>query len=129
MTIGQLSKKTGLSIQAIRYYESIKLLPKPKKKDSGFRLYDRSYVDKIVFIRKAKEMKFTLAEIKSILNCNTCFGVHDTVFVKLNEVREKLKEYKSLEKELKKLLKTCPYNDSADNCLIIKYFHSKLSNV
>lgn len=120
MTIGQLAKKTDLNVQTIRFYETIKLLPKPKIKESKYRIYDNSYVDRLNFIKKAKDLNFTLSEIKSIIGFDECSDMNKLASAKLDTIKNKINIYKVLEKKLKQLLKVCPNTGSVENCSIIK---------
>lgn len=122
MTIGQLAKKTEINIQTIRYYESIKLLPKPKTKDSGYREYTSDFIDKVNFIKHAKSLDFTLSEIRSVLKIDECKDIYELTNKKLIEVKIKISKGKELEKKLILLLKKCPNKGSTDECSIIKSF-------
>ncbi len=66
MYIGEVSKNTGLSIKAIRFYEEKKLIPKPKR-DGRYRIYDQSDIDILLLIKEAKSLGITLAKLKSIV--------------------------------------------------------------
>ncbi|MCI0448966.1 MAG: MerR family transcriptional regulator [Chlorobi bacterium] len=120
MTIGQLAKLTNLNTETIRYYESLKLIPKPKTKESGYRNYTRDDVDTINYIKKAKQLGFTLKEIKSILNFESCEDLYELTSAKLNEVQQKLEFYKELALKLNTLIKSCPKSGEIQNCSIIK---------
>lgn len=68
MQIGQLSRETGLSTKAIRYYESIGLLPEPDRKANGYRSYGREAIDRIKFVGDAQSTGLSLAEIGLVLD-------------------------------------------------------------
>ncbi len=67
MRIGELGDRLGVNPKTIRYYESIGLLPEPERTPSGYRVYDESDVDRIIFIKTAQRLVITLDEIKEIL--------------------------------------------------------------
>lgn len=67
MRIGALADRTGLSTQAIRYYESIELLDEPARTESGYRTYDHHAVERLRFIRDAQASGLALAEIQTLL--------------------------------------------------------------
>lgn len=67
MTIGELSARTGFTTKALRYYESVGLLPPPRRTESGYRLYGDSDADRLVFVGKAKRLGLSLEEIRGIL--------------------------------------------------------------
>ena len=66
-TIGALSRKTGCHIETIRYYERIGLLSKPPRTQGGHRLYNKEQIKRLVFIRRSRELGFSLEEIRTLL--------------------------------------------------------------
>jgi len=68
ITVGALAKETGINIETVRYYENIKLLPKPMRKDSRYRVYDENDLARLKFIIRAKKLGFTLKEIRKLLS-------------------------------------------------------------
>ncbi|MGG6547635.1 UNVERIFIED_CONTAM: MerR family transcriptional regulator, partial [Prevotella sp. 15_C9] len=67
MTIGKLSELTGVNIETIRYYERIGMLPAPPRTVSGRRIYDSTDVRTLAFIRRSRELGFSLDEIRSLI--------------------------------------------------------------
>lgn len=111
-TVGVLAKETGINIETIRYYENIKLLPKPKRKESRYRVYDVDDLARLKFIVRAKELGFTLKEIKELLNLkiestSTCSDVKHLAEGKIKTVDEKIRDLKSIKKHLGILVKQC----------------------
>jgi MerR family mercuric resistance operon transcriptional regulator len=129
MTIGQLSKITDLSIHTIRYYESLKLIPKPTRTPKGYRKFTGEYIKKVKIIKKFQEFGFTLKEIKTISNFDDCKEINAITLLKLKETQNKIKYYKNLEKELIRLIKTCPLTGSIDECPVIKLINKKLASI
>lgn len=66
LTIRQLAQRSGVGSKTLRYWESLRLLPKPRRTHTNYRLYTPSDLDRVIFIRKAKRLGFTLAEIRGI---------------------------------------------------------------
>ena len=64
MKIGQLSEQAECKVETIRYYERIGLLPEPARSDGGYRIYDESHLKRLVFIRRSRELGFTIEEIR-----------------------------------------------------------------
>ncbi len=120
MTIGQLAKLTNVNIDTVRYYEKLKLLPKPKRTESGYRIYTNEYINKINYILRAKDLGFTLREIKEIFTMEGCEDLCDLTSSKIKEVENKIDILNNLRSKLKSLLKKCPATGSIDNCSIIK---------
>src|SRR3546814_8957570 len=67
LPIGMLSRRTGCNIETIRYYEKIGLLPAPARSDGGHRLYGHGHLMRLGFVRRARELGFTLDEIRALL--------------------------------------------------------------
>src|SRR5262245_52095962 len=67
LSIGELSRRTGVNIETIRYYERIKMLPAPPRTASGRRVYGPAEIGSLAFIRRSRELGFTLDEIRALL--------------------------------------------------------------
>jgi len=120
MTIGQLAKTTNVNIDTIRYYEKLKLLPKPKRSAAGYRVYSNEYKIKLNYIKRAKDLGFTLREIQEILTTNECEDLHDLTSTKLKDVEMKIDILIDLKTKLKFLLKRCPAKGPLEKCSIMK---------
>jgi len=112
MTRGEVAEKADVNPETLRYYERKELIPKPPRSDGGFRLYDESYVDQLRFIQRAKELGFTLAEIKSLLDLRvgeeaTCRDVKAQAEEKLDEVEAKIQDLRRIREALSTLAATC----------------------
>ncbi len=68
MQIGELAKRSGVTVQAVRFYERLKLLPEPQRKDSGYRVYSETDLKRLRFVRQGKSLGFSLDEIRDISN-------------------------------------------------------------
>jgi len=110
--IGKVAEQTGLNVDTIRFYQKIGLVKQPSRSEGGFRLFTDVEIKDLLFIQKAKELGFSLTEIKqlSILNQehgHACSQVRDLLKGKLNDVREKASQLLQLEAELNKALRKC----------------------
>jgi MerR family mercuric resistance operon transcriptional regulator len=65
--IGLLSERTGCKVETIRYYERVRLLPRPARTAGGFRLYTLAYLKRLAFIRRARGLGFTIREVRTLL--------------------------------------------------------------
>lgn len=106
MLIQELSKKTGLSKDTIRYYEKIGLLPKAKRSSNGYREYNENLIIKINMINIAKELGFSLSEIKELTkllfeNSLTRKTMAKKLSAKLIEIDQKIKSLQAIKKEIK----------------------------
>ena len=110
LQIGQVSKRSGTSIDTIRYYEKEGLLKRPSRSEGGFRLYPQEAVDQLAFIRKAQEFGLTLKEIQKIMCCGDkglepCCDLTVELFSrKIREFEKKIGELQRMKKKLKTVL-------------------------
>ena len=122
MQIGRVSQQTGLSVDAIRFYEKQRLLEQPTRTEGGFRLFHAKDLDRIQFIRRAQQLGLSLQEIRELLllqrdETEACSHVRDLLRTKVRTVREKIRELSILEKQLTKSLRKCERNlKVAGNC-------------
>jgi DNA-binding transcriptional MerR regulator len=106
--IGELAKATGLTAKTVRFYEAQGLLPKPPRTLSRYRVYQVEDVTRLEFIRKAKRLGLSLAEVRSILGLHhrkepTCVHVRSLLEGKLAQVDRAIKELRDLQAELVQL--------------------------
>jgi len=67
LQIGEVAKRAGVSIDTLRYYEKVKLLPRPARSSGGFRLFAPEHIERVRFIKQAQELGFSLEETKGLL--------------------------------------------------------------
>ena len=106
--IKELSARTGVSSKAIRYYESLGLLPPPKRAINGYRIYDSTDVDRLQFVRRARALEFTLDEVAEILAFRDrdeppCSYVMNLMDERIDEIEERIRDLEKLRDELKVL--------------------------
>ncbi|MCK5749469.1 MAG: helix-turn-helix domain-containing protein [Oricola sp.] len=127
LTIGKLSDQTGVNIETIRYYEKIGLMPAPPRTQSGRRLYDGALADRLCFIRRGRELGFSLDDIRALLGLEdrkpTCAEVFETTSTHVEMIRTKISDLKKLERTLSTVAKGCSRNRTRD-CAIIKTLFS-----
>ena len=130
-TVGQLAKKTDINIETVRYYERRGLLPKPMRSESSYRQYTENDVARIMFIKRSKELGFTLKEISELLSLKidaetTCRDVREFSSKKIVDVEEKIRDLKRIKKKLEELLIKCKREDtSKSECPILDAFETK----
>jgi DNA-binding transcriptional MerR regulator len=110
--IGKVSEQTGLSVDAIRFYEKQRLLERPPRTEGGFRLFDTQDIQRIRFIRRAQRLGFSLPEIRELLvierdEGETCSHVCELLHAKVAQIHSKIAELRMLEEQLKKKLRKC----------------------
>ena len=137
LQIGRVSKRTGLSIDAIRFYERQRLLDRPARTQGGFRLFSDADVQRIQFIRRAQQLGFSLPEIRQLLllerqDGEACSHVREILQAKLGAVRQKIRELGMLEKQLARSLRKCEDNVQAapacseDVCPVLREFSDRV---
>lgn len=112
MTIGKLAEALNLNIETIRYYQREGLVKEPAKRSNGYRYYSMEHMSRIMFIIRAKELGFTLSEIKEIFQINTvkkatCLDVIPKVQEKIKEIDQKIKDLNKIKSSLKQLQGAC----------------------
>ena len=111
--IGELSKRTGCNIETIRYYERISLLPAPPRSAGRYRIYDNADVRRLTFIRRARELCFTLDQVRTLLKLSAndgqgpCIEVRDLAARHLGEVRANIADLRAVERVLGDAVKRC----------------------
>ncbi|WP_018416569.1 Hg(II)-responsive transcriptional regulator [Teredinibacter turnerae] len=120
-TISQLAKSASVNIETIRYYERKKLIDQPKKPLQGYRQYPEETLTKVLFIRRAQHLGFTLSEIDALIeiSAGSCHEVQHLAEHKLDIVQAKIKDLKRLERSLKTLVSSCQSNSDPASCPII----------
>lgn len=122
LTIGALSKRTGVNIETVRYYEKIGLLPSPPRTEGGHRLYPDAHQKRLVFVRRSRELGFTLDEIRNLLGLveggYTCGEVQETALTHLTGIRRKIADLRRMERTLAETAARCA-GGTAPECPIV----------
>lgn len=111
--ISELAEKCGINKGTIRYYESVGLLKYPPRTNAGYRMYSEESVNRIKFIKRIKELGFSLAEISKLLGVvdkddERCNDMYNFIVGKIVEVQTKIRDLKSIEQMLLNLMECCP---------------------
>lgn len=110
--IGALAKSSGCSVQTIRWYEQAGLLPPPQRTEGGRRLYDEKTAARLAFIRHARELGFSLDEIRELLTLTddpdqSCNAADHIARRHLAEIEDRIARLSALRTELKRMIRTC----------------------
>src|SRR5262245_7597479 len=124
LTIGALSRRTGANIETIRYYERIGILPKPPRSTGGHRLYTNEHRQRLVFIRRARELGFSLDQVRVLLGLaggrrTTCAKVKSLTEQHIADIRQRMKDLKRLERLLCDMVAQCR-GDEVPDCPILE---------
>lgn len=119
----QIAEKTGVHLETVRYYETIGLLPDPPRGAGGQRLYGDAHVKRLSFIRRSRELGFTLDEIRALLvlvdgHSFTCREVKAMAVHHIGDIREKIADLRRMERLLKDMAAKCDEGDVPE-CAIV----------
>ena len=124
LAIGELSRRTGVNIETILYYERIKMMPHPPRTSSGRRVYGGVETRTLTFIRRARELGFSLDEIRTLLALSAehgrkaCAEVRELAADHLEDVRAKIADLRAMERVLGDAVRRCDEGKSAGCPLI-----------
>ena len=128
LTIGNLARRTGFNVSAIRYYEEVGLIPQAKRRPSGHRVYDADVQDVLTLIRHCRDFGFSIDDTRALVSLSSsherdCVEARDIAQVHLDMVRIKLGELRALERSLSKFVRACSeqcVGGPAPQCSILK---------
>jgi len=111
LQIGEIAGLAEVSVDTVRYYEKLKLLPTAARTNSGYRVFSVETADRIRFIKQAQDMGFTLEEIKQLFVSgggeNQCKNVRDLIQFKLTQLEDRMRQMKSFKGLLNRHLVAC----------------------
>ena len=124
LTIGTLAKKTGTKVQTIRYYEQIGLLPEPGRSAGGQRRYSNSELDRLSFVRHARQLGFSLEAIRELLDLSdhpdkSCAEADAIARRQLKQVEQRMARLEALRTELKRMVHECRGGHASD-CRVLE---------
>lgn len=124
LSIGDLSRRTGCNIQTIRYYEQIGLLAAPPRTEGGQRRYATGAVQRLGFIRHARDLGFDIAAIRELIALagepdRPCEGADRIARQQLESVKSKIAGLKLLQKELERMVSHCAHGTISD-CRVVE---------
>jgi MerR family transcriptional regulator, copper efflux regulator len=126
ITRGELAKQGHVNFETIRFYEQEGLLPTPPRSASGYRKYPGTAVRRLQFIRNAKELGFSLHEIRELLDLqvkskNSCAEVCRKAKDKVADVDEKIRHLQEIRKALVRITNTCSGRGPISECSILQF--------
>jgi len=129
LTIGGLSTGAAVNIETVRYYERVGLLPTPRRTAGGHRLYGPEHVMRLTFVRRARELGFTLEEIRALLRLAdeeqpSCSKVRVVASGHLEDVRAKIADLKRMERALSETVARCARGNRPE-CPLLEVLTSK----
>lgn len=130
LTIGQLAKRAAVRVETVRYYERRGLIPEPPRRESGYRQYSEDAVARILFIKRAQDLGFSLNEISELLSLRvdtdtTCRDVKERAEAKISDIEEKIADLKRMKQALVKVTNACSGRGPTSDCPILDAMSSK----
>ncbi|ADZ72645.1 MerR family transcriptional regulator [Polymorphum gilvum] len=124
-SIGALSRRTGVKVPTIRYYEQMGLLPAPGRTDGNQRRYGQAELDRLQFIRHARDLGLPMAAIRDLLDLaahpdRPCAQADRIARAQLDTVRDKIARLQRLETELERIATSCDGDHSVADCQVIR---------
>ena len=122
-SIGELAEATDTKVETVRYYERIGILPAPKRTSGNYRAYSASHLARLSFIRRARDLGFTLDQVRALLALadqkkQDCGTVDALAREHLADIDRKISDLKALRRELSGLIGQCKQGTIAD-CRIL----------
>ena len=130
LSIGELSRRSGVKVVTIRYYERINLMPSPPRTDNNYRAYKRDHVCQLQFIRRCRDLGFTLDQLRVLLRLSTqpglpCAAVDHIAESHLKDIERKIADLQNLAAELRRIKKSCPGKGRNLDCRILQALSSE----
>ena len=130
LTIGKVARGAGLAIDTVRYYEREGLLAKPARTSCGYRQYSADAVTRLRFIRQAKELGFSLREIKELLSLRveagrSCADVRARAERKIADVEQRISTLTRMKRALAKLASSCSGRGPTSECPILEALETR----
>ncbi len=124
MFIGELADRSGVGVETVRFYEREGLLQVPPRTGGGYRIYDVHAVRRVRFILRAKDLGFTLAETKELLDLRVtdpkaCGDVEATARAKIADVEARIQELERIRTVLGDLVRACAASERTGECPIL----------
>ena len=124
LTIGKVANQAGVGVETVRFYGRQGVISQPSRRQSGYRQYPPETVAQIRFVKRAKELGFTLKEIKSLLSLrasseSSCSDVRRQAEAKIADVQQKISDLRRMENALRKLLTVCSGRGPVTACPIL----------
>lgn len=124
-----LARATGCNLETIRYYETAGILPPPARTDAGHRTYDSTDVQRLRFVLRARELGFSLDDIRGLLGLGdgalrTCAEVREKTEMHLTEIRAKIADLQRIEAVLSETASQCT-GASVPDCAVLHALHER----
>jgi len=125
LTIGQVARRAGFGIETVRFYERNGLIEEPPRRISGYRQYPESVISRLRFIKRAKELGFSLRKIKELLSLRvdpttTCSDIRERAEAKIADIEGKIQSLMRMKEVLTGLTASCGGVGPVSECPIVE---------
>ncbi|GLI95095.1 MerR family transcriptional regulator [Methylocystis echinoides] len=130
LSIGELSKQSGVNIETIRYYEKIGVMPAPGRSANGYRVYGAEHLRRLSFVRRSRQLGFSLDEIRGLLrlvddDAYTCPQVRELTLHHVVEIRRKITDLKRLKRVMEDMAAQCSGRRAPDCAIVDALFDER----
>jgi MerR family mercuric resistance operon transcriptional regulator len=130
LTRGALAARSGCNVETIRYYEQIGILPEPPRSQGGHRLYGHDLIRRLTFVRRSRELGFSLEKIRQLLRLvnggnYTCAQIEALALQHARDIRQKIVDLKRLRSMLEAMASHCTGGEVPDCPIIDELFDSR----
>lgn len=124
LSIGQVAKRCGLTVETIRFYEKLGLILEPQRTESGYRQYPEDAVARLQFIQRSKELGFSLKEIEELLLLKespdtSSHDIKSHAEAKIQDINQKIYDLEQMKTSLARLTRSCQGKGPAQECEIL----------
>lgn len=125
LSIGQVAKETGVTVETVRFYEKQGLIDEPSRSESGYRQYPQGTTKRVHFIQHAKEVGFTLKEVAELLALRrepgtSCSDIKIRTTQKIESVDQKIRDLQIIREALSRMILKCSGGDDLSTCPILE---------
>lgn len=126
LTIGKVAQQAGVGVETVRFYTREGLLPEPPRRSFGFRTYPTETVQRLQFIQRAKQLGFSLKEIRELLDLRvspdvTCADVRRLATTKVVDIEDRIRDLQRMRKALRSLAEHCQGDGPISGCPILDH--------
>lgn len=125
LTIGKVARLAGVGVETVRFYAREGLIPEPPRRQSGYRQYPEETIFRLLFIKRAKGLGFTLKEIKDLFSlridsASSCDAVRQQAEAKIAAIQDKVRTLRRMELALDNLVAACHKRRPTSRCPILE---------
>jgi MerR family transcriptional regulator, copper efflux regulator len=126
LTIGKVAQQAGVGVETVRFYAREGLIAVPPRRALGFRHYPVETVARLQFIQRAKQLGFSLKEIRDLLELRighdaTCAEVRQRAYSKVTDIEERIRDLQRMRKALRSLAESCQGSGPVSDCPILDH--------